>query len=125
MSKRISSDDVAKVARLARLDLGDERLEAMTSQLDDMLGHFADIDALLGGSGVYLVVDIRDVPRENHVGPLVAEQPDQDVEHDGWPGVADMRVGIDRWTADIHRHPVRIDGHEFLLATGQRVVQCQ
>ena len=46
MSKRISSDDVAKVARLARLDLGDERLEAMTSQLDDMLGHFADIDAL-------------------------------------------------------------------------------
>ena len=46
VSKRISSDDVAKVARLARLDLGDERLEAMTSQLDDMLGHFADIDAL-------------------------------------------------------------------------------
>ncbi len=46
MSKRISSDDVAKVARLARLDLDDAALEAATSQLDDMLGHFADIDAL-------------------------------------------------------------------------------
>ena len=46
MSKRISSDDVAKVARLARLDLDDAALEAATSQLDDMLGHFADIAAL-------------------------------------------------------------------------------
>ena len=46
MSKRISSDDVAKVARLARLDLDDAALAAATSQLDDMLDHFADLDAL-------------------------------------------------------------------------------
>ena len=37
---------MAKVARLARLDLTPEHLERMTAQLSGMLGHFADIDAL-------------------------------------------------------------------------------
>lgn len=46
MSDRISAADVAKVARLARLDLRPDELERMTVQLDGMLEHFADIDAL-------------------------------------------------------------------------------
>ena len=46
MSDRITSDVVAKVARLARLDLTPDELEAATAQLGDMLEHFADIDAL-------------------------------------------------------------------------------
>jgi aspartyl-tRNA(Asn)/glutamyl-tRNA(Gln) amidotransferase subunit C len=46
VSDRITSDDVAKVARLARLDLTAEELAAATTQLSDMLEHFADIDAL-------------------------------------------------------------------------------
>ncbi len=46
MSDRISAADVAKVARLARLDVTAEELERMTVQLDGMLEHFADIDAL-------------------------------------------------------------------------------
>ena len=46
MSARISVDDVAKVARLARLDLTAEELERSTTQLGDMLDHFADIDEL-------------------------------------------------------------------------------
>ena len=46
MSARISVDDVAKVARLARLDLSTEELERSTTQLGDMLDHFADIDEL-------------------------------------------------------------------------------
>ena len=46
MSARISVDDVAKVARLARLHLSPEELERSTSQLGDMLDHFADIDEL-------------------------------------------------------------------------------
>ena len=46
MSDRISAADVAKVARLARLDLTAEEIERMTVQLDGMLEHFADIDAL-------------------------------------------------------------------------------
>ena len=46
MSERISAQVVAKVARLARLDLTTEELERTTTQLADMLEHFADIDAL-------------------------------------------------------------------------------
>lgn len=45
-SGRLSAADVAHVARLARLDLDAEQLERATVELDDMLGHFADIDAL-------------------------------------------------------------------------------
>lgn len=46
MSERITAADVAKVARLARLDVTPEQIDRMTSQLDGMLEHFADIDAL-------------------------------------------------------------------------------
>ena len=46
MSERISAADVAKVARLARLDVTAEEIDRMTSQLDGMLEHFADMDAL-------------------------------------------------------------------------------
>jgi aspartyl-tRNA(Asn)/glutamyl-tRNA(Gln) amidotransferase subunit C len=46
VSDRISAADVAKVARLARLELTAEELERTTSQLAGMLEHFADLDAL-------------------------------------------------------------------------------
>ncbi len=46
MSARISSTDVAKVARLARLDVTPAEIEIMTLQLGGMLEHFADVDAL-------------------------------------------------------------------------------
>jgi aspartyl-tRNA(Asn)/glutamyl-tRNA(Gln) amidotransferase subunit C len=46
VSERISAQVVAKVARLARLDLTTEELERTTTQLAGMLEHFADIDAL-------------------------------------------------------------------------------
>lgn len=46
MSDRITVDDVVKVAKLARLDLTPDDLERMTMQLDGMLEHFADMDAL-------------------------------------------------------------------------------
>lgn len=46
MSERITAADVAKVARLARLAVTPEEIDRMTSQLDGMLEHFADIDAL-------------------------------------------------------------------------------
>jgi len=45
-SEHITTDVVAKVARLARLELSPAEIDRMTSQLDGMLGHFADIDAL-------------------------------------------------------------------------------
>jgi aspartyl-tRNA(Asn)/glutamyl-tRNA(Gln) amidotransferase subunit C len=46
VSDRLTSDVVAKVARLARLDLTADEIEAATAQLGHMLDHFAEIDAL-------------------------------------------------------------------------------
>jgi aspartyl-tRNA(Asn)/glutamyl-tRNA(Gln) amidotransferase subunit C len=46
VSDRISTADVVKVAKLARLDLAPQEIERMTAQLDGMLEHFADMDAL-------------------------------------------------------------------------------
>jgi len=46
VSDRISTADVVKVAKLARLDLTPHEIERMTAQLDGMLEHFADMDAL-------------------------------------------------------------------------------
>ncbi len=46
MSARLTPTDVAKVANLARLDLSPDELETFTSQLESVLEHFADVDAL-------------------------------------------------------------------------------
>ena len=46
MSDRVSREDVAKIAYLARLALAPDEVDRAAAQLDDMLGHFADIDAL-------------------------------------------------------------------------------
>ncbi|HTN80782.1 MAG TPA: Asp-tRNA(Asn)/Glu-tRNA(Gln) amidotransferase subunit GatC [Acidimicrobiales bacterium] len=46
MSERISTQQVAHVARLARLDLSDDELEHYTEQLAAILDHAADIEAL-------------------------------------------------------------------------------
>jgi len=45
-SPRITPEAVAKVARLARLDLAEADLARFAEQLAGMLAHFADIDAL-------------------------------------------------------------------------------
>ena len=46
MTKQISTEDVAHVARLARLELGSDELESFTSQLAAVLDHAADLDLL-------------------------------------------------------------------------------
>jgi aspartyl-tRNA(Asn)/glutamyl-tRNA(Gln) amidotransferase subunit C len=51
MAARITPDDVAKVANLARLRLTDDELDRFTHQLSDILDHAADMEAL----------DLRDV----------------------------------------------------------------
>jgi aspartyl-tRNA(Asn)/glutamyl-tRNA(Gln) amidotransferase subunit C len=61
VSDRLTSDVVAKVARLARLDLTPEEIDAATAQLGDMLDHFADIDAL----------DLSDVEPMTQPYPLI------------------------------------------------------
>ena len=43
MTERITADDVAKVAKLARLRLTDDELERFTAQLGAVLDHAADL----------------------------------------------------------------------------------
>jgi aspartyl-tRNA(Asn)/glutamyl-tRNA(Gln) amidotransferase subunit C len=56
----ISRDDVAHVARLARLQLTDEQIDTFTPQLAAILGHAADVEAL----------ELDDVPPTAHPFPL-------------------------------------------------------
>lgn len=56
----ISRDDVAHVARLARLTLSDDELDTFTGQLASILGHAADVEAL----------ELDDVPPTSHPYPL-------------------------------------------------------
>ena len=71
----ISRDDVAHVARLARLELTADELELFTSQLAAVLDHAADVEAL----------DVGDVPPTAHPYP--------------WRNVTrpdELRPGVDR-----------------------------
>jgi aspartyl-tRNA(Asn)/glutamyl-tRNA(Gln) amidotransferase subunit C len=60
MSDRLTRDDVAKVAHLARLELTDAELDTYTEQLAAVLDHAADVAAL----------DLTDVPPTAHPLPL-------------------------------------------------------
>src|SRR3954469_20073271 len=57
----IARDDVAHVARLARLSLSDDELDIFTGQLAAVLDHARDVEAL----------DVADVPPMSHPYPLV------------------------------------------------------
>ena len=61
MTARLSREDVAHVAVLARLAVTDEELDRFTEQLAAVLDHAADVEAL----------DIADVPPTAHPLPLV------------------------------------------------------
>jgi len=56
----LSRDDVAHVAKLARLELTDDELDTYTTQLAAILEHAADVEAL----------DVADVPPTSHPYPL-------------------------------------------------------
>lgn len=56
MAERITRDDVAKVALLARLALTDDELDTFTGQLSAVLDHAEDVEAL----------DLGDVPPTAH-----------------------------------------------------------
>ena len=60
MPGRISHDDVAHVARLARLDVTEAEIEMFTEQLGAVLAHAADVASL----------DTTGVPETAHPLPL-------------------------------------------------------
>jgi len=82
---KITRDEVAHVARLARLDLTDGEVDTFTDQLAKVLDHAADVEAL----------DVADVPPTAHPYPLAnvlrADEPqpclDRDAALDGAPVV--------------------------------------
>lgn len=57
----ISRDEVAHVARLARIELSEQELDTFTDQLARVLDHARDVEAL----------DVADVPPTAHPYPLV------------------------------------------------------
>ena len=73
MSDRISPADVAHVARLARLELTPAELERYTDQLDSMLEHFRDIDALdlADVTPMTQPLPLQNVFRDDVVGPTL------------------------------------------------------
>src|SRR5215469_1339609 len=90
-------------------------------------GQGGDRLPILARRGVDSVVDIGDVAPVPQVITAVdfPQQPIEDVEHDKAARVADMRAVIDRRSADIEAHPLRIEGLEGFLPARQRVVEAQ
>ena len=73
MTERISTDDVAHVARLARLELRPDELESFTAQLGAVLDHAADL-ASLDLDGVEPTahpLPLSNVLRSDEVGPTL------------------------------------------------------
>jgi aspartyl-tRNA(Asn)/glutamyl-tRNA(Gln) amidotransferase subunit C len=73
MAGRISPDDVAHVARLARLELSDAEVATFASQLSDVLDHAADVEALdtTGVEPMVHPLPLRNVLRPDEVGDVL------------------------------------------------------
>jgi aspartyl-tRNA(Asn)/glutamyl-tRNA(Gln) amidotransferase subunit C len=73
MPTRISSEDVAHVARLARLSLTPEELERFTAQLGAVLDHARDVEALdtAGVPPTAHPLPLENVFREDEPGPCL------------------------------------------------------
>lgn len=86
MSAPISEDDVAHVARLARLAVTPDELRTFTGQLAAVLDHASDIEALDLGEIKPMThpYDLVNVVRPDHVGTptdrsaVLAQAPDTD-----------------------------------------------
>lgn len=88
----LTRDEVAHVARLARLQLGDDELDVFTDQLAKVLDHARDVEAL----------DVADVEPTGHPLPLVnvlrADEPRPSLTAEaalaGAPAVEDQRFRV-------------------------------
>lgn len=69
--RRITRDDVAHVADLARLTLSDDELDRFTEQLAAVLDHARDVEALdtAGVPPTAHPLPLRNVLRDDEVGP--------------------------------------------------------
>lgn len=69
----ISREDVAKVASLARLTLSDDELDRYTGQLQSILDHARDVEALEldGVSPTSHPIPLHDVTRADEIEPCL------------------------------------------------------
>ena len=74
----LTAQDVRRIAELARLDLSPEDITLFTGQLGDILGYFADLQAL-DTSGVMPTSHALNPPadtwRDDEPGPSLAADP--------------------------------------------------
>ena len=130
MSRSIKRDHRVDMLGRARLDIRLKAAKCLRVGLEGRVGffrQFADRNIPLGGAGVDLVIDVRDVADIGDVILAVemAQQPVEHIEDDERPRIADMGEVIDRRPADIHAHVGGIDRLEDLLLPGQRIVKLQ
>ena len=79
--------------------------------------------ALAGGALDDLVVDVGEVLDELHLEAAIDQVAANDVHGDEQPRVADVGVILGRHATHVHpQHPIRVQGDELVLATGQRGV---
>jgi len=73
---RISKDDVRYVAKLAELEIRQEEIEKMTSQLDKILDYVAEVSRVdtEGVTPVSHILDIKNVLREDVPKESVAQE---------------------------------------------------
>jgi aspartyl-tRNA(Asn)/glutamyl-tRNA(Gln) amidotransferase subunit C len=90
----LSREDVAKVARLARLTLSDEELDLFTGQLSRVLEHVKDMDALdlAGVNPTAHPFGLINVVRSDVVTPSL----ERDEVLDSAPDVEDGRFAVPR-----------------------------
>ena len=73
--------------------------------------------------GVVLqVAYVGDVAHVTHLVAQVFEVTEEHVEGDGWARVAQMRVAVNRGTADVHAHMGGVERLEQLFRACQRIV---
>ena len=68
---RISADDVRKVAKLARLNLPDDKIATYTGQLESILGYVSQLEGVdtTGVPETTRAVEVTNVTRQDGVNP--------------------------------------------------------
>ena len=94
MAKRLTRDEVAHVALLARLELTEAELDTFTGQLADILEHANDVEALdvSGVDAMAHPLGLRNVFREDVIVPCL----DRDEVLSQAPAAEDGRFRVPR-----------------------------
>ena len=116
-------------ARRQAAERGDVLVELLVGLFGDLTDRLVERQAgiFLRRARVDLVVDVGDVADVSDlVGAVeMAQEPEQHVEHDHRPRIADMGEVIDRRPAHIHAHVRRIERRENPLLARERIVEFQ